>query len=194
MGFEGHTQTAYANAIYMDMINPELKQKAGEWLVELIKNNDGKLSTGFLGVKPLLPALSSTGHTDQAYKLLLSKEYPSWGFEVVNGANTIWERWNSYIKDKGFENNAGMNSFNHYAFGAVNEWLFGNAAGIKLQTPGYKTFIIKPEIAKEGINYVNAVYHSINGEIKSAWKKQKDLLVVDVSVPVNTPSGYFYSL
>ena len=191
MGFEGHTQTAYANALHMNMLKPELRQQAGNWLVELINNNGGKLSTGFLGVKPLLPALSATGHTDAAYKLLLSTEYPSWGFEVMNGANTIWERWNSYIKGKGFENNAGMNSFNHYAFGSVNEWLFGNAAGIKVIEAGYKIFVIKPEIAKEGINYVKASYQSINGTIKSAWRKEGNQLVLDIIVPVNTRADIF---
>jgi alpha-L-rhamnosidase len=191
MGFDGHTQTAYANALHMDLIKPEMRQKMGDWLAELIKNNGGKLSTGFLGVKPLLPALSATDHTDEAYKLLLSKEYPSWGFEVENGATTIWERWNSYIKGKGFENNAGMNSFNHYAFGSVNEWLFGNAAGIKVQEAGYKTFIVKPEIAKEGINHIKATYHSIHGDIKSAWTKKDNQLIFDVDVPVNTRADIF---
>ncbi|MCX6215035.1 alpha-L-rhamnosidase [Spirosoma sp.] len=191
MGFEGHTQTAYANAIYMNMIAPNLTPKAGNWLVDLIKANDNKLSTGFLGVKPLLPSLSMTGHTNQAYKLLLSTEYPSWGFEVVNGANTIWERWNSYIKGKGFENNAGMNSFNHYAFGSVNEWLFGNAAGIKAEEAGYRTFIIRPELAPEGINAVNASYQSINGTIVSSWKKEGNRVRLNVVVPVNTIATVF---
>lgn len=191
MGFEGHTQTAYANAIYMHMLKPDQYQQAGNWLVDLIKANNNKLSTGFLGVKPLLPALSSTGHSDEAYKLLLSTEYPSWGFEVVNGANTIWERWNSYIKGKGFENNAGMNSFNHYAFGAVNEWLFGNAAGLKVGEAGYRTFTIKPEIANTGLNYVKATYHSINGPIESAWKKSGKTLTLTTKVPVNTIARVF---
>ena len=191
MGFDGHTQTAYANAIYMDLLTDSEKQKAGNWLVDLIKSNGGKLSTGFLGVKPLLPALSVTGHSDVAYELLLSTQYPSWGFEVINGANTIWERWNSFVKGKGFENNAGMNSFNHYAFGSVNEWLFGNAAGIKVDEPGYKTFIIRPEISKNGINLVKATYHSINGEIKSSWKKVGNKVVLNVTVPVNTTANIF---
>jgi alpha-L-rhamnosidase len=191
LGFDGHTQTAYANAIYMNMLNPENEMKAGNFIKELIIANDGKLSTGFLGVKPLLPALSATGHTDEAYKLLLSEEYPSWGFEVVNGANTIWERWNSYIKGRGFENNAGMNSFNHYAFGSVNEWMFGNMAGIKADQPGYRTFIIKPEIATEGINYVKATYHSINGEIVSSWKKEGNQISLQISIPVNTMASVF---
>jgi alpha-L-rhamnosidase len=191
MGFTGNTQTAYANAIYMKMVNPNMLQNASDRLVELIKNNGGKLSTGFLGVKPLLPALSETGRTDEAYKLLLSTEYPSWGFEVINGANTIWERWNSYVKGKGFENNAGMNSFNHYAFGSINEWFFGNAAGIKVDEAGYKTFIIKPEIAKEGISMVKANYNSINGKIVSSWKKEGDILILNIEVPVNTRANIF---
>lgn len=186
LGFEGHTQTAYANAIYLKMLNSEMESKAGNFLVELIHSNGGKLSTGFLGLRPLLPSLSATGHSDEAYKLLLSTEYPSWGFEILNGSNTIWERWNSYIKGKGFENNAGMNSFNHYAFGSVNEWLFGNMAGIKVNQAGYQTFTIRPEIAKDGINYVKATYHSINGEIQSSWKKEKQQLMLDLVIPVNT--------
>lgn len=191
MGFDGHTQTAYANAVYMQMLNADQTAKAGNYLVELIKANGGKLSTGFLGVKPLLPALSATGHSDEAYKLLLSTEYPSWGFEVVNGANTIWERWNSYVKGKGFENNAGMNSFNHYAFGSVNEWLFENAAGIKVGEAGYRTFTVKPEIAPSGIGSVNASYRSINGRITSSWKRQGQTVSLTVVVPVNTRASVF---
>ncbi|WP_157493704.1 alpha-L-rhamnosidase [Draconibacterium sediminis] len=184
--FSGHSQTAYANAIYMGLLSDENKAIAGQHLADLIAEDGGKLSTGFLGLKPLLPALSETGHSDVAYQLLLNNEYPSWGFEVMNGANTIWERWNSYIKGVGFTNNAGMNSFNHYAFGAVNEWMFGNMAGIKVGEPGYRTFTIRPEIAKDGIDFVNASYHSINGEIGSSWKKDGDKLVFEVKIPVNT--------
>ncbi|KAA9356214.1 alpha-L-rhamnosidase [Larkinella humicola] len=191
MGFDGHTQTAYANAIYMHMLTPEHDQKAGDWLMELIKANDNKLATGFLGLKPLLPALSSTGNSQEAYRLLLSTEYPSWGFEVVNGANTIWERWNSYIKGKGFENNSGMNSFNHYAFGSVNEWLFGHAAGIKVGEAGYKTIMIRPEIASEGIRSVKATYHSISGLIESAWRKTGSTLTLQMTIPVNTTATVF---
>lgn len=186
MGFIGHTQTAYANAIYMHILQPEAQEKAGKWLTELISNNDGKLSTGFLGVRPLLPALSATGHVGEAYKLLLSTTYPSWGYEVINGANTVWERWNSYVKGEGFTNNAGMNSFNHYAFGSVNEWLFGNAAGIKVVQPGFRTFIIKPEIASAGINYVKATYHAISGQIISSWQRKGKRLALNITIPVNT--------
>jgi alpha-L-rhamnosidase len=121
----------------------------------------------------------------------LSTEYPSWGFEVINGATTIWERWNSYIKGKGFENNAGMNSFNHYAFGSVNEWMFGNMAGIKVNQAGYRSFTIKPEIAPSAINYVRATYNSMNGEIVSSWEREGNQISLQVSVPVNTKAQLF---
>ncbi len=189
--FNAHSQTSYANAIYMGLLSDEKKAIAGQHLADLIQQDGGKLSTGFLGLKPLLPALSETGHSDVAYQLLLNEEYPSWGFEVANGANTIWERWNSYIKGVGFTNNAGMNSFNHYAFGAVNEWMFGNMAGIKVGDPGYRTFTIKPEIAEKGIDYVKASYNSINGEIGSSWKKEADYLILRVIIPVNTTAHVF---
>ena len=191
MGFDGHTQTAYANAIYMNILQPEEQEKAGNWLTELIRGNGGNLSTGFLGVRPLLPALSATGHGDEAYKLLLNTNYPSWGYEVLNGANTVWERWNSYVKGDGFTNNAGMNSFNHYAFGSVNEWLFGNAAGIKVAQPGFRTFIIKPEIASAGVNYVKASYNSVNGQIMSSWLRKGKQLDLNITIPVNTKAELY---
>ena len=165
LGFMAHTQTAYANAIYMDIVPPKAMPRMGEYLAELIRKNDGKLGTGFLGTKPLLPALSATGHSNLAYDLFLSTEFPSWGFEVANGSTTIWERWDSYTKEDGFRYNAAMNSFNHYSFGAVCEWMFGNAAGIQMIDPGFQHFRIKPEIdPKSGpdrLGQIDASYHSI---------------------------------
>ena len=186
LGFEGHTQTAYANAIYMNFYAPDEEAKAGEYLAELIHANDGKLATGFLGAKPLLPALSRTGHTGLAYDLFLSTEYPSWGFEVVNGATTIWERWNSYTHEEGFggERNASMNSFSHYAFGAVNEWMFGNAAGIKTVSPGFTTITIRPEPDRR-LGHLTASYRSISGEIQSGWNYGDGDMTMEVKVPVN---------
>ncbi len=146
LGFEGHTQTAYANALYMGFYTPEEEERAGEYLVKLIEENDGKVAAGFLGTKPMLPALSKMGYTQLAYDLFLSEEYPSWGFEIANGASTIWERWNSYTHEEGFggERNAGMNSFNHYAFGAVCEWMYEYAAGIKAASSAISISIVKP--------------------------------------------------
>jgi alpha-L-rhamnosidase len=191
LGFDGHTQTAYANAIYMQLLGHEDQKMAGYWLRELVEANNHQLTTGFLGFKPLLPALSETGNQDLAYQLLLSTEYPSLGFEVVNGATTIWERWNSYIKEKGFEHNASMNSFSHYSFGAVNEWMFQNMAGIKINEAGYRTFTIKPEIAKKGVGRVTAKYRSINGLITSSWEKKGKELHQEVTIPVNTKATLY---
>ncbi|MCE6992601.1 alpha-L-rhamnosidase [Dyadobacter sp. CY323] len=179
LGFTGNTQTAYANAIYMNIVEEKAIKKSGAFLSELIKENGNKLATGFLGAKPLLPALSVSGHPDLAYKLFLSKEFPSWGFEVENGSTTIWERWDSYTKEDGFKYNAAMNSFSHYAFGAVCEWMFGHAAGIKATKPGYAEFDIRPEIApkgmgKDGINHLKASLKTINGLITSEWERKED--------------------
>lgn len=186
MAWNANSQTAYANAIYMQMLDPVQQHQAGKLLASLVRANGNKLATGFLGFKALLPALSISGEKDLAYHLLLSTEYPSLGFEVLNGATTIWERWNSYTTEKGFENNAGMNSFSHYSFGAINEWLFGHMAGIMPLSPGFKTFSIKPEIAMTGINWLKTTYHSIHGEINVSWRKEAGVLNLVVTVPVNT--------
>ena len=96
------TQTAYALALYMDLLPGNLRAAAGARLAKKIQDNDGRMSTGFLGTRPLLPVLSATGQSDLAVRLLQSRKYPSWGYEVEQGATTVWERWNSYTKDKGF--------------------------------------------------------------------------------------------
>lgn len=191
-GFAGHTQTAYANAIYMQLFDEKDLAVAGGFLRDLVAQNDDKLSTGFLGFRPLLPALSKTGSTDKAYKLITSTEYPSLGYEVVNGATSIWERWDSYIKGVGFVHNAQMNSFSHYAFGAVNEWMFENMVGIKPIESGFRTFHIKPEIPTSdvGVSKVAGAYHSIAGPIKSAWDYSGQKKRHSIEIPVNT-TAYF---
>ncbi|WP_339905822.1 alpha-L-rhamnosidase C-terminal domain-containing protein, partial [uncultured Cyclobacterium sp.] len=144
--------------------------------------------------KQLLPALSATGHSDLAYQLLLNEEYPSWGFEIKNGATTIWERWDSYVKDdpdKMSSLNNGMNSFSHYAFGSVFEWMFHNMAGIKTEEVAYKSFTIAPEIPEKEINYVAASHQSIHGNISSSWKRVGEKLYMEVSIPVNTQATVF---
>lgn len=183
-GFEGHTQTAYANAIFMNLLDSTHTLKAAKWLNELVVKNGNKLTTGFLGVRPILPVLSATGYSETAYKLLFQKEYPSWGFEIQNGANTIWERWNSFTKEGGFP--AGMNSFNHYAFGSICEWMFENMAGIKETSPGFKTFLIHPEPMNATINSLKATHRSVYGSITSSWQKKGDLITMTIEVPVNT--------
>lgn len=185
----GHTQTNYTMAIYFELLDKDQTEQAGQYLVDLIKANDGKLATGFLGAKPLLPALSKTGRSDIAYDLFTQTTYPSWGFEVANGATSIWERWNSYTKGEGFV--AGMNSFSHYAFGAVCEWMFDRMAGIDTEAPGYKQILIRPDYGDGRIDRVSASYHSIQGRISSSWLITGETFKLEVEIPVNTTAKIF---
>src|SRR5690606_29926891 len=145
----------------------------------------------FLGFRPLLPALSATGNSDLAYQLILSTEYPSLVFEVVNGATSFWERCDCYTQDKGFVQNASMNSFSHSAYGAVNEWIFGNMAGIRSDGIGYRKLVIKPEILEAGVNEVAGSYRSINGWIRSSWERTDGEVKQNVTIPVNTTARVY---
>lgn len=121
------------------------------------------------GTAHLLPVLSQYGHSDVAFKLLLQDTYPSWGFTIKNNATTMWERWDGWSKEKGFQTPS-MNSFNHYSFGSVGRWMFQYMAGIDTddQAVGFKKIIIRPHIG-DGINYTYASYNSIHGLIQSNW-------------------------
>jgi len=185
------TQTAYAVALFTGILPQEKRKPAGDHLAALIAEENHAMSTGFIGTRPLLPALTATGHHDLATRLLQNRKYPSWGFEVVNGATTIWERWNSYTIEGGFV--AGMNSFSHYSFGAVCEWMFGSLAGIDTDGPGYKHITLRPAPPSANsnpdfapIDWVEAEYDSIRGKIKVAWKKTATGLEYQVTIPANT--------
>lgn len=198
------SQTAYVLALDCGLItDPDERANAGRHLAKLIQGkataiNTG-MTTGFLGTKPLLPVLAKTGNPDLAISLLQSRRYPSWGYEVANGATTIWERWNSYTKEHGFggENgklNAAMNSFSHYAFGVVTEWMFTDLAGIAPAEPGYKTILLRPQFpskaiegVREPISWVKASHMSPHGRIDVHWKRRNDdALIYRASIPPNT--------
>jgi len=194
------TQTAYALALYMDLLPESLRAGAGARLAKKIEDNEGRMSTGFLGPRPLLPVLSATGQSDLAVRLLQSRKYPSWGYEVEQGATTLWERWNSDTKDKGFggPQNAEMNSFPHYSFGAVCEWMFSQLAGIQTDGVGYQRIIIRPTTPSPGsnpdqepINWVRAHYDSIHGRIASAWKAEGGQFSLEVTIPANTSATVY---
>jgi alpha-L-rhamnosidase len=149
------------------------------------------MATGFLGTRHLLPALTATGHQDLAVRMLQSRDFPSWGYEVANGATSIWERWNSFTKDKGF-GDAAMNSFSHYSFGAVTEWMFESLAGIETDGPGFQHISIQPGPPKPGsnphykpIDHVRAEYESIQGRIVSEWWVKDGRLELEVAIPPN---------
>ncbi|TGN30616.1 family 78 glycoside hydrolase catalytic domain, partial [Aeromicrobium chenweiae] len=184
---QGGSQTAYALALGMNLVtDPALRVKVGEKFVAKLKTSDYHLTTGFLGTPWLLPALSSIDRSDLAYTMLLKKDYPSWGYEIANGATTMWERWNSIGPDGSF-GDEGMNSFNHYAYGAVGDWMYQNIGGISAVTAGYKTSRIAPEVGG-GLTSGHGTYESVYGTISSQWKKTGKDLTLDIEVPVNTTS------
>jgi hypothetical protein len=158
------------------------------------------MGTGFLGTRSLLPALSASGQHDLAVRLLQSRKFPSWGYEIDQGATTIWERWNSYTKDHGFggSQNAAMNSFAHYSFGAVCEWMFSQLAGIDTDGPGYKRILIRPgppsptsNPDQPPIDWVRAHYDSIQGRIAVYWKRLPESFELEVTIPANTSATVF---
>ncbi|TDC90154.1 glycoside hydrolase family 78 protein [Actinomadura sp. 7K507] len=181
---KGDTQTAYALALEFGVLPENARKPAADRLVELIKARDWHLSTGFLGTPELLPVLTKTGHTDVAYRLLQQKTYPSWGYQIGKGATTMWEHWDSIRPDGGFEDPA-MNSFNHYAYGAVGEWMYQHIAGISAGEPGYRRTVIRPRPGGD-VRRADATYDSVYGPVSTRWSLNGDRFSLHVSVPVNT--------
>lgn len=178
---KGHTQTAYVLALWFDLVDGEKKQQAEEHLIERIKARNWHLSTGFVGTRDLMHVLTKIGRSDVAYRLLFTDTYPSWLFPVKNGATSIWERWDSWTPEKGFQN-AGMNSFSHYAYGAVGQWMFENIGGIVSTAPGYRKVRIKPYITEQ-LDWAKVSYDSIRGPIKVAWTRDGQSVTLDVEIP-----------
>ncbi len=182
---QGNSQTAYAMALGMNLVSdPALRVKVGQKFVAKLKTSDNHLTTGFLGTPWLLPALTSIDRSDLAYTMILKKDYPSWGYEIANGATTMWERWNSIGPDGSF-GDEGMNSFNHYAYGAVGDWMYQNIGAIKALEPGYKKIQVKPAV-DGGLTHGSGQYDSVYGAIDTDWTKTGDDLSLTVDVPVNT--------
>jgi alpha-L-rhamnosidase len=141
--------------------------------------------TGFLGTPWLLPALSSIGRDDLAMRLLLNDDYPSWGFEVRMGATTVWERWNGIGPDGDF-GPVDMNSFNHYANGAVGDWMFQHLGGLQMLEPGYKRALIAPLVSHPALSHAKASLRTPYGLLASNWRRALDGLHLSVQVPVGT--------
>jgi alpha-L-rhamnosidase len=179
-----HNQSAYAIALFFGLIPEELQPAAAGHLAALVRANGNKLATGFLGTRPLLPVLSAHGHHDLAGILIQQKEYPSWGYEVENGATTIWERWNSFIKGKGPHEPA-MNSFSHYAFGAVCEWMFADLAGIDRAASGFDRIRIAPRPTGT-LTRVSAAMETRHGRLACAWEIKDGTFTATLTIPPNT--------
>ena len=180
----GDTQTAYAIALKFDLLPKDLRPKAADYLQEDILAKGGHLSTGFVGVGCLLPALTQSGKADTAYRLLLQDTFPSWLFPVKNGATTIWERWDGWRPEKGFQDPS-MNSFNLYCLGSCGEFLFEYVGGIRPASPGFNSILIDPVI-RDGLTWARTSYHSIHGRIATSWERKGSKLVLKVIVPANT--------
>ncbi len=188
---QGNTQCCYVMALKFNLLPDELRGKAVQYLVDGIRAKNGHLSTGFVGVSYLLPELTRAGKLDSAFGLLMQDTFPSWLFSVKHGATTIWERWDGWTPDKGFQN-PGMNSFNHYSLGSCGQWLFESLAGIGLDPdhPGYKHIIVHPH-AGGGLTWAKASLRSIHGPIASSWKVQGKEFALDVTIPANTTATVY---
>jgi alpha-L-rhamnosidase len=187
---DGHigdnSQSCYAMALRFGLLSDDLRAKAAQYLEENVASHHDHLTTGFVGVSYLLPALSSQGKIDTAYHLLLQTTFPSWLFSVLHGATTVWERWDGWTPEKGFQN-PGMNSFNHYSLGSCGEWMFDTVAGIDVDPahPGFSRFIVRPRPGP-GLTQACATFDSVHGKIATNWTLQNGTFSLHVLVPVNT--------
>ena len=185
------TQTDYVMAIAFDLISGDYLKEATARLVEKIKENGNRLTTGFVGTYNLCPALSKMGEDNLAYTLLMQRNEPSWLYSVDQGATTIWERWNSYTLDKGF-GDVGMNSFNHYAYGSVQEWMYRYMAGIETDGVAFKNILLQPRIdtrtpeelpdGQQRMKWIRCSYNSVAGLIESNWSNENGF-VYECTVP-----------
>ncbi len=180
------TQTAYVLALNFDMLPESLRKQAAERLVENIKSYDDHLTTGFLGTPYLCEVLTRFGYDSVAYKLLLQDTYPSWLYPVKMGATTIWERWDGEKPDSTFEN-PGMNSFNHYAYGAIGDWMYRKMVGLDTYEDGvgYRHIQIQPHPGG-GLSYASASLDTYYGKVSNSWKIENHRIVMDVAIPANT--------
>ncbi|HEY8664323.1 MAG TPA: alpha-L-rhamnosidase C-terminal domain-containing protein, partial [Propionibacteriaceae bacterium] len=180
--------TVYSLAICFDLLSAEHERVAGDRLAELAADNGFKVATGFAGTPFVLHALSRTGHMDAAYRMLLERECPSWLYPVTMGATTIWERWDSMLAD-GAINPGQMTSFNHYAFGAVADWMHKVVGGINPLEPGYSRVLIAPRPGG-GLTWASASLDTPHGTVAVNWRAEEDKVTVHVTLPEGV-SGVF---
>ena len=181
-----NTQTAYALAIAFDLLPDSLVASAAGRLAKDVEGREHHLTTGFLGTPYLLHVLDATGHIGDAFALLTQRTYPSWLYPITRGATTMWERWDGIRPDSSFED-PGMNSFNHYAFGAVGDWMYQNIGGIDVDpaAPGYRHSRIAPRPGA-GLTSASASLETVYGTLQSTWRVQGQRFTLDVTVPANT--------
>ncbi len=175
------SQTEHIVALHFNLTDN--REETAKGLVKMVRENNNFIATGFVGTPYILYALSESGYTDVAYDLLLQENYPSWLYEVNHGATTIWEHWDG-IRDDGTFWSTDMNSYNHYAFGAVIGWIYRVAAGIKQEKAGFESVIIEPKPDKR-LGWIDVSYKTKYGTIKSKWKYTDDGVKYEISTPVS---------
>jgi len=180
----GNTQSGYVLALAFDLVQGDQAKLAAKYLVEDIEKCNWHLSTGFIGTKSLMLVLSEIGRPDVAYRLLHNETFPSWGFSIKHGATSIWERWDGWTPEKGFQD-PGMNSFAHYSFGAVYQWMVENIGGIGSAALSYKEILMAPQPDPQ-LKSAAVAYRSIRGLIATDWQKKDGQLLFNVTIPANT--------
>ncbi|WP_462409541.1 family 78 glycoside hydrolase catalytic domain [Neobacillus sp. Marseille-QA0830] len=181
------TQTAHIITLMFDMVEGEAKERTARELNELIMQNDYHLNTGFVGTPYICLALSKGGYHGTAVKLLMKDDFPSWLYQVKKGATTVWEHWDSIKQDGSFWSDQ-MNSFNHYAYGSIGNWLYKVVAGLDMDpaSPAYKKIKIAPKLGGIVLTHAKAVYQSMYGKVLSAWRLTNDVVEIVVEIPANT--------
>ncbi|GAL67236.1 alfa-L-rhamnosidase [Jejuia pallidilutea] len=177
------TQTGYLLALGFDIVSEDTANKAIHHLLKEIEATDNHLRTGFIGTPLLAPVLDKTGHSDKLFEILFKETYPSWFYSINQGATTMWERWDGYTHNKGFANRA--LSFNHYAYGAIGQWMYERIAGISPLEAGYKKIRFAP-MPYLKLNEASGSYKSQYGKISSSWKFIDNDFIYNISVPPNT--------
>jgi alpha-L-rhamnosidase len=181
---QGDTQTVYVLALAFDLLPPAKRPLALQHLVADIVKRGAHLSTGFVGTKDLMQVLTRFERTDVAYKLFEQETFPSWRFSIKHGATSIWERWDGWTPEKGFQD-PGMNSFAHYSFGAVGEWMFKTIGGIDTVDAGFGKLWIQPQPGGS-LTQAKVSYDSIRGPIRTEWKVAAGKFSLEVTLPANT--------
>lgn len=180
---KGHTQCGYVLAIAFDIVTGKDLDNAAKYLVEDIKARGDVLSTGFVGTRDIMNALAKIGRYDVAFTLLHQTKFPSWGFTIKNGATSIWERWDGWTPEKGFQD-PGMNSFAHYAFGAVVGWVKEHVGGIRNASAGYGDIVVEPRF-DPNLNWSKYTFESVRGPITCNWSRSGKQVTVTVVTPPN---------
>jgi alpha-L-rhamnosidase len=185
----GDTQTGYVLALHMGLVGEDLRPVLAAHLVEAIAREEWHLSTGFVGVGYLLPVLSSTGHNDVAYRLLEQRSFPSWLYTVDRGATSIWERWDGWTEERGFQSPR-MNSFNHYSLGSVGEWLYRFVLGIELApgAAGFSRLVLRP-YPGGSLTFARGSFRSVRGEIATSWALEGGRFTFSARVPPNVQAS-----